>query len=974
MASATRPWLSLLLPLTPLACGGEPPPPPVVPVAMVAPSAAPLVVAAPPEAPARWVRSDGATRVGPTFAEGTLVLVGGRRVLVRPDGSSVNAAKEAPEPLLHVIAVPTEGADVLVGASLRGLYRLAGALGEAVPIARLDVDIEHLGTAPGLVAVWDVAGGEPRFVDVTSGVPKPGPALPLAARDLAFSSAKEGAAVFVGAGLAVTSDGGAHFRPVTGTSDEALRVAGLRRRGAALAAFVYEDGLEAPVDTSAATLGAMVEPPRGKEEGPLLRWVRATSRDPLEAAASGGIRDDAGNALVASHGLVARVSLATGELLELVGLGPLPTGTRCGSGKRGDMALFACSLPPEEEGDLYDPFGVVMVPLRGKLAPERPVVARNAESELRVGSAGGVMLFGACTTEEEGDACVRQPDGKWKTLAIGQDLFERGAGPLADGRVAFVRGMFEGDEAEVPPEGAPRPDLGYPSPYVVAVDGSGVEKWLAGSSWQGRSSGPLNVLSGLDEGPDGALHFALANDEGAFVFALPAGRSVAPTRVEGARDVRLHGERALAVGPGRFAVSVDGGHTFSEPSRAPTLLEEAERVAASGDANELAVSDVGLRLGGWLRLGWGNDVVPPEVAALPELASLPARPSSPPRGPAQVLTCKKAGKLPTSTAFVPSPDELTKLLGIAGAAPKGLQRGSSPLAPTRSVDASALLVEEGPAAKASKPAKWTLSWLDPMEVGGAVHRVVLVPPEGAAWGAQLREIDVRGGRALAVVRSGGKSFLVRAGFAGKAAIVKVETNELPQGEVIFGEGPSAPLFWSRNSGVFVFAGDEPPRPFVALASSSGRVLGDPVAAGLPVLLSAGDWSRVRFLEVPKKAPAAARATPLPLDGWAPAPSFRRDLGRFAACGARPAGTRFVLQQSYMDLELDGQKRTLRAVVALRVQGEEVCVESMAGFSASSSRVGALFVRADFSKKKGEGSLDAAVREHLRLDCSLSPKR
>lgn len=973
MASANRPWLSVLLPLVPLACGGEPPPAPVVPVAPIAPTVAPVAVAAPVEAPARWVRSDGATRVGPTLAEGTLLLVGGRRVLVRPDGSSANAANEAPEPLLHVITVPTEGADVLVASSLRGLYRLEGPLGAAAPLARFDVDIEHLGTAPGLVAVWDVTGGEPRFVDVASGVPKPGPTLPLAARDLAFASPKEGAAIFVGAGLAVTTDGGAHFRAVTGNGDEPLRVAGLRRRGRALAAYAYEDGLEAPVDPGAATLGAMVEPPRSGGEGPLLRWVRATSRDPLEAAASGGIRDDAGNAVVASHGLVARVSLATGELLELVGLGPQPTGMRCGSGRRGDTAVFACSLPPEEEGDLYDPFGVVLVPLRGKLAPERPVVARNADSELRVGSGGGVMLLGACTAEEEGDACVRQPDGKWKTIVVGQDLFERGAGPLADGRVAFVRGLFEGDEPEVPPEGAPRPDVGFPSPYVVAVDGSGVEKWLAGSTWEGRSSGALSVLSALNEGSDGALHFALANDEGAFVFTLPAGRSVPPTRVEGARDVRLLGERALAVGPGRLAVSADGGHTFREPTREPSVLEEADRVAASGDVNELAVSDVGLRLGGWLRLGWGLEETPPAVAALPELAPVPARPSPPAKGTAQVLTCKKTGKLPSSTAFVPSSGELERVLGPERPAPKGTKRGTSPLSPSRSVDASALLVEEGPDTKDGKPAKWTLSWLDPMEVGGALHRVTLAPPEGAGWGTQLREIDVRGGRALAVLRSGGKSFLVRAGFAGKAPIVKVDTGGLPQGDVVFGEGPGAPLFWSRNSGVFVFSGDAPPRPFVALASSSGRVLGDPVAGGLPVLLSAGEWSRARLLEVPKKLDAA-RAAPLPLDGWAPAPSFRRELGRFAACGARPAGTRFVLQQSYMDLELDGQKRMVRAVVALRVQGEDACVESVAGFSPSSARAGALFVRADLSKKKGEGTLEGAPREHLRLDCALAPKR
>jgi len=119
---------------------------------------------------------------------------------------------------------------------------------------------------------------------------------------------------------------------------------------------------------------------------------------------------------------------------------------------------------------------------------------------------------------------------------------------------------------------------------------------------------------------------------------------------------------------------------------------------------------------------------------------------------------------------------------------------------------------------------------------------------------------------------------------------------------------------------------------------------------------------------------ARRPPSLPLEGWGPAPNFRRDLGRFPACGARPTGARFFVPQSYVDLELDGLKRTVRALVLLRVQGEDACVESVAGLSPASAKQGALFVRADLAKKKAEATQDGAPREHARLDCTLVPKR
>src|SRR4051812_9211737 len=80
-----------------------------------APVATPLHVAEKPETPpvppappasARWVESGGATLIGPTVSDGTLVLLGGRRALVGRDGSLRNETVPSPEPLMELLAVP----------------------------------------------------------------------------------------------------------------------------------------------------------------------------------------------------------------------------------------------------------------------------------------------------------------------------------------------------------------------------------------------------------------------------------------------------------------------------------------------------------------------------------------------------------------------------------------------------------------------------------------------------------------------------------------------------------------------------------------------------------------------------------------------------------------------------------------------------------------------------------------------------
>src|SRR4051794_37101264 len=68
---------------------------------------APATPAPQPPPAARWVETGGATVVGPTLDAGTLVLLGGRRALVLPNGSLENEKAPSPEPIREIIEVPT---------------------------------------------------------------------------------------------------------------------------------------------------------------------------------------------------------------------------------------------------------------------------------------------------------------------------------------------------------------------------------------------------------------------------------------------------------------------------------------------------------------------------------------------------------------------------------------------------------------------------------------------------------------------------------------------------------------------------------------------------------------------------------------------------------------------------------------------------------------------------------------------------
>jgi hypothetical protein len=1000
------------------ACSSPPPAPPQV---AVTPPPVVSLAEAPPLPPARWIDSSGSTIKGPALPGGTLVLLGGRRVLVAKDGSTKVETVPTPEGLLSIIEVPSaSGQRRLIGHGPHTIYRFDDPLGAPIALARSDVLVDHIGAGPGLVAVWDYQSLSPRFIDVETGQPKTLPNLPLLPlRAVAFRNAKEGAGAFEAAGLAVTTDGGTSWRLASDASQgrDAVRITGLRLSGDAVRAFIYSNGSDAPIDIGQGRLERLIEAPEPSGELPLLRWIRVTERDPLDVAAASGVESPAGGALIASHGLLARVDTKSGALFDLVefskgyGLGA------CEVGRAGSAAWLGCILSEDGQGGGFvDPFAVLRVPLSAsKLAPDAPSIRVASEVAVRMSPSGGIMLLGACAPGDEGDACVRQPDGSWVTFALGVDPIEHGAGPLADGRVAFVRGLDEGDLPEGQ-EGGPAAAEREWTPAIVTIDKSGSERRLSPLTFTDRPSPRLAVVSPIEEDEDHTLRFVLSdNEDGLFAVVQPPAREGAsPQRLARVAYARIHAGRGIAVGDGRVVASPDGGGTWTEiaiPERARRALTDIGATYFD-EPGTFMVSEVGAKLDTQLRLGWGPGEPPSEPKVAEPSAKLAARPL-PPVAPEKVLTCSSAAGAAPGTPPLLGPTEIGSLFfkGKPPKSEKGKRVIVSNASPGRAgmLDTVAVLEEQGSDKPGDLPKTWTLRWMDPAEVGAKPRSWSGAPPKGTPWGSSLRMAAASGGRAFFSLRAGGKYVLLRVKPAGGVETAEVNYERVPSGDVMFGSDAGEPIVWLHESSVVVWRLGEAPRIIANVGVRGAGMLGQPSRDGVPILLSFNDVALVSTLPIPAlpkaAAPSKTDATALPppipplsLDSWAVVPNVvRREASRLPICGAKPKGHRFVFSARQLNVRMDGVTPSVSdALYDVRVAPGEACVAAVSALFPAASRrpnipsplspgtvkpapakpakpaapAPVTFLRVDFAGKRADGGERGVSGSVRKLTCSL----
>ncbi len=989
---------------------------------------------APPSPPegvlaARWVESGGATLVGPSVSDGTLVLLGGRRALVGRDGSLRNETAPSPEPLLELLSIPAAESGApsrLVGRGRSGLYRFDDPLGAPVTLAQAGSALARIGALPGVVAVWTARSDLPYFLDVTTGRERELPGLPRPPmRAVTFLDARRGAAIFEVVGLVTSVDGGASWKLADAvTPGDALRMNGLRRRDASIRAYTYAEGPEAGVDVDAARLGA-IEPPAVPARGvsPLLRWIQLTGRDPLEAAASGGIDLGSRGALVASHGLLARVDPRTGAILELVEFARGKWMNACSAAAADDGAFIACALSEDQGGaDLFDPFGVLHVSTSDPLRVDRPIVIRNGDVELRSSPSGGAMILGSCAPPHDGEVCVRQSTGKWLPLRPDLDLGERGAGPLADGRLAFLRGMTDGD---VSPDTQPDPHAqkdGDAAPlrhlHIATVDAAGHERAF-GSITLPEAVEVTRVESPIEEDENHTLHLVIEAGSQLFAVSRPPGKeaaSVQPLGYPGA--ARIHAGRGLSLSEGHLLVSPDGGDTWREAPAPPRVLSLFSD-GMSSEPDMLAVSAVGARVINDLRLGWG----PPETASAP-LPTPPPAPLPTPRAPLldqrraalppadRLLSCTTSGAAASAGPLLGS----TQIKALFASAPprKGTRRETSAWSSGRAgwLDTVALLEEEGSDQRGSSPTSWTLRWFDPTEIGAKPHRLTRPIARAEAtreitWGGSLRFAAASAGRALFAIHAGGHYLLVRSGSSGDRETAEIGQELLPLTDVVFGADRSDTIAWMHESDLIVWIAGEAPRRVAQLAAHSGRWLGQPTRDAVPVILGGPDWAITRTLPIPpldKRAGGGAGSagafTPAPpaLDGWTPTTIFRRDVGTLPACGPRLRGPRFQVARSFTSVRIDGvEHSSVTSLHDVRVAGDVACLAGMSALvtptrrataagaaataavltakgakpSLSSGAGPVAFVRVDLAGERAEGGdRGLAPARTRRLTCAL----
>ncbi len=962
----------------------------------------------------------GATAMGPQVDGGTLVLVGGRRLLLATDGSTKAETAPSPEPLQQVVVVPVaNGGKRIIARGNTGLFRLDDPLGTPKPLAQSESDLRLIAAYPGLIVVWTYGSDSPRFVDVETGKFKLVPTLPsLPIRAVAFRDDKEGAAIFEGVGVAVTNDGGATWKRVTeDVNGDALRLQGVKVHDGKLFGFVYEDGLRSPIDVAQARLGRAEDPPAETNAPALIRWIRATGTDPIAAAASSGVEVGEHAALVAGNGLIARVDLKSGAITALEEFAKDVNSTPCSFQRAGSWGWLACPVSEQPNSDIYDPFAIMRVSLDGtNIKPERPAIIRSGETELRTSPSGGVMVLGPCSPEAEGELCIRQPDGRWLTVSPEIEVSTRAAGPLSDGRVAFLRNMWPGDKPE-PTDGAGAADEedevrddaeiaedpeGRPDErevpdgkrlYIASFGEGHKETRIATIAW--RPHGDIRIQSNIQEDADHNLHLIVADDDGVYAIVQPVDKEARiPQRIEGMMEARLRGSRGIAVGNDGIRATTDGGRTWTGvplPVRTRDALGSIDSYVT--DPTTFGVSEVGMLLATSVRLGWGNtdNFDEPPMPVFDSTLLNISRPAT----PEKLLTCTVDAGIQGTPALAGTA-MIDALFAKKQALPKGTRRSFTVSSSNRDgvMGTMARFGEEGQDKPGSLPTKWTIEWFDPGEIGGKPRTWSTTPPKNTPWGAQIRFVQGVGARALFTVRVAGKSMLVRTKPSGGAEMLEVASDLLPTNDVVFGSDKGEPIAWLRDNSLIVWLAGEAPRVIGYVSYRSSRVLGEPTKDGVPVLIGAQDWSAMRIFPIPaapKKGPAPTPLAPT-LEGWSSVPNLSSHVGRLGVCPSKPKGAiHFPISRSYGRGVIDsglGSLGNIRYEVYLN--GLDACVAQMAaiyGPDRSSPRAvpatpnapkkaAITFVRADFAAKRAEGGTRGLPAKDVmhKLTCTLEERK
>ncbi|MDI1447302.1 hypothetical protein [Polyangium sp. 6x1] len=957
---------------------------------------------APAEPEARWVRTGRATRVILALPEGTLVLMGGRRALIRADGSILDEKVLTPEPLDDMLAVPTPRGLRLVGYNSQALYRFDDPLGEPRVLVEEFRDgpvneISKVGAGPGFVAVWDSEGsGAPALLlDVETGARRTLAGWPdVPPKDILFRSMDEGAVVFESIGLAMTRDGGKTFQvPDADKPEERVYDFDLGRRGDRIEAV--RGDFRAPIDFAGHRVGAFARRFVGMTPtNPTLAWIEATETDPIELAIRDGSPDPRGGVFIAVNRMAARVDPRTGAALE-VAWNPanLQKDTLADPQWHDIMACRAAHLP--DRGLVFCPMDLDRVEtaafrLKGPLAlrrAEMPKISRTYAHEVIQRPRGALVFYGHCAPPRAKDAsaeaeeapvvlCASGPEGDIEPVRPKPDLYEEGTGllegvgALEDGTIVHLKGIT-GTHVDQP-SGVPIPETRF-----ELFSRSTKPEALPPLSFPEGAQGPTEVLGSIEQDEGGALH-AMVSLNGEIVHVrqpLSGPATVTPLSAHSARFRRGHG---VILGD-NMLLSPDAGASWFNAGPLPKdpVHKNATLVAMP--------SESGIAMLRWLRVGWGpaapypSDPPPP---AGPPLAVLPKPSEMMPT--IRTLSCARRGRIGAAPPLWDASARQAMYDAASGGVPTVDHRHIEEVVVTKDANVVAGRLESFASSDGEKAERWSLQAIDPHETTGKVDTWTVPAPPGVPLLPDLHAVVRRGNRTLFVVSHGEGDRLVYdlvLGTPGKSART-TRLRKHPDGSFLtatLGPNDDDPVVGNTGQYLFAWMADGSLQNVAPLHGPHNVAeAGIPGSKELPVLLDGSGWAAAQALQLGARANTVS---PLPLHGWIMhRPPRRGGFWAMPTCRPGAPGMLFRLREGNEGilLDVDGVKSADARIHAVyyevRVDKGSACIESVdVSLEEEEQADGPLpfgFVTAHFAKKTAHAMEWGDGGSFVRMACTL----
>lgn len=575
----------------------------------------------------------------------------GMRLVERVDGSIERASQMLPTAdRVQSLELPRRlgGGYVfyLDSAGTTLVWRADSWVGALHPLANVDFDVSAIVSGFDRLYLMQRRGDAVVGLDPTSGRAMDLGSLPPspAYGSMAFADAWLGAVDVPFRGPLVTFDAGASWRPLglegaydvsleqgslvvqTSAGKFVLDAAGVlhEKSGSSTAPSLFYGLGRDPAYLKLVARGPE-QSTRGRAEGPL-------GRTPLRTAVLYGWPDSPKTAVVAENGIVARVRLRDGRLLDVTH-DAFARGGQCQAIPLGTSFGFVCG---QERGSTVvyayaPPLGV------------RPVMTFDGPRYVASSGNGGLVIRGACGARRgTSDAyCILEPGGKEREVHVRGDRGAERVVALSDGRAAVLvpprlgaRGvlMLVGSGGKTTVLHLKLPTADKPTLQLLrrglwlhgfVQRGSELVGWVAGS-------GPF---IGVRVRLDGRVTAGkIQDDVGHALLSGPLALEL--THAEAAAETTDGGFKWRAVQlPADFDVSLRPGTPFE---RAPR-----------------GCSPVGCAVGPWVRVGWRVHGGPDDIGTVDPPA--PTRLSTP-RGKPWLLHCAATGTVAgRSGAKAPKP-------------------------------------------------------------------------------------------------------------------------------------------------------------------------------------------------------------------------------------------------------------------------------------------------------------------------------